>query len=124
MLSFGDVRVLVPPETNVEANLAMAEKNKYGEPGYLMEKLIDGGEWDFTKLGPRYEAFHLFHLGMVGRAMDLPRGALMRFARKRYTRPDAGVDYVGPITAAGGARFDKEPERRMLAHLNARGEGV
>ncbi len=24
------------------------------------------------------------------------------------------MDYVGPVTAAGGARFDGEPERPML----------
>jgi type VI secretion system secreted protein VgrG len=119
MLSFGDVKVVVPPETDVAANLKEAVAHRYGEPGYLMQKLAEGGEWDFTRHGPRYEAFHLFHLGMVGTAMGLPRGALARFAKRRYARPEAGVDYVSPITAAGGAHADGEPERLMLERLRA-----
>ncbi len=74
MLSFGDVRVVVPPETDIEKNLAMAKEHQHGEPGFLMEKLGDGGEWDFNKLGPRYEAFHLFHLGWWGGRWGCRRG--------------------------------------------------
>jgi len=119
MISFGDIRVVVPPGVDVAANIDHATKHKYGHPKFFEEMIREGGEWDFNKLGPRYEAFHLFHLGMIGRALGLPKRALMRYARKHHTRPDVAVDYVGPVTEAGCAYFDGEPEREFLADLKA-----
>ncbi|WP_437927879.1 type VI secretion system tip protein TssI/VgrG [Sorangium sp. So ce291] len=109
-LAFGDVRVIVPPDVDVRANVALAAKHRHDNPRYFTNMVDEGGSWDYAGRGPQFETFHIFHLGMMGRAMGLPRGALMRYVRSHHMPTDVGLDYIGPFTVAGCAYFDNDPK--------------
>ena len=106
----------MPPDVDLLANVEHARRHRRSgrqHPGWFAEKVCEGGEWDFAKLGPEYEEFAAFHLGAVGRAAGFPAGVLARFAGKR--RRERGLleeDWGDPGNGlwGGKAPYGNDPE--------------
>jgi hypothetical protein len=119
MLSFGDVRLVVPPGVDIKANVQRARKHRHHRPEHVQwfaEMTREGGEWDFLKHSPRYEGFHHFHRGVIGRAMGLPKGALIRHATKHHDRGNLEGEVVGQVVGLGCDYFEQNPPRHIMDH--------
>jgi type VI secretion system secreted protein VgrG len=113
-IAFGDMRLVVPPGVDIKANLHRAKKHRRYHPKHahwFAEMTKPGAEWDFHKHGSQYEAFHHFHFGMIGRCMGLPKGALIRHAKKQSEGEN--MAYAGELTSHGCDFFDRV-ERHIL----------
>lgn len=74
--------VEVPPTVDLAMEIEEAEEHGWFDPtspNWLCDQMR-GGHWDFGKRGEQYVDFQSFHLGIVGAAMRLPEGTLLRQA--------------------------------------------
>jgi type VI secretion system secreted protein VgrG len=85
-----------------------------------------GGPWDHSKLGEQYAAYGNFHFGVVGKAMGIPEGVLLRHAgMRRKERGDAKPEWGDPGNGVWGGTYpygadpkDQEMVKKGLAYYS------
>jgi type VI secretion system secreted protein VgrG len=107
-VKFGNVAVVVPPDANPETSLEMVkQKMSYDpeHPTWFWDMTGPGGEWDYAKHGPQYEAFSALHYGLVGAAAGYPLGLLLRQAgRMRIEKDDSSSEWGDPGDGLSGGQ--------------------
>lgn len=91
----------VPPGVSLDANIREAEAHRPCDPNgvlsvlnpfvgvycdvnqaaalaWFANRVREGGEWDYKRLGGQYEYFGNFNYGATGRALGLPRDVILR----------------------------------------------
>jgi type VI secretion system secreted protein VgrG len=110
----------VPRGVDIEAETALAEEHARfdeGAPQWLSDRIAPGGAWDYERLGAEYAAYTSFHLGVVGAAMGLPEGALLRQAgvirrAKGNSKPEWGDPGNG--VTGGVYPYGADPEHQEM----------
>ncbi len=99
----------VPDGVDLDAEIATAEEQARFDanaPTWLSDRIRPGGEWDYERLDPRYARYANFHLGVVGAAMGIPEGALMRLAGiSRRDRGNSKSEWGDPGNGLTGGTY-------------------
>jgi type VI secretion system secreted protein VgrG len=121
--SFGGLPMAVPPEVDLVANMEDARRRRRSgrkNARWFAEKVCEGGEWDYSRLGPEYEDFAAFHLGVVGRAAGFPAGVLARFSgKRRRERGAVHEDWGDPGNGLWGGKWPYGNELEHCQLINA-----
>jgi type VI secretion system secreted protein VgrG len=103
------IPVELPPGVDLEAEIELAEEHSRfhrSAPAWLAEMTRPGGPWDHSKLGEQYAAYGNFHFGVVGKAMGIPEGVLLRHAgMRRKERGDAKPEWGDPGNGVWGGTY-------------------
>src|SRR5262249_22402330 len=96
------------------ANVDRATRHRHPQgrhAEWFSRMLQDDGEWGFRDLEPQYEFFRYLHLGVVGAAMGLPRGVLLRYTEKRCATAGVLSAEAGALITLGHNTFRKRRRR-------------
>jgi type VI secretion system secreted protein VgrG len=112
--------VELPPGVDLEDEIEIAEEHsrfQRSAPAWLAEMTRPGGAWDPARHGERYGAYANFHLGVVGKAMGIPEGVLLRHAgMRRKERGDAKPEWGDPGNGVWGGTYPygADPEDQAM----------
>jgi type VI secretion system secreted protein VgrG len=123
--------VKAPPGVDLDEGVEAAEDHTWfnpAEPRWFETMTAEGGPWDFKQRGSQYEDFGNFHFGVVGKAMGIPEGVLLRragkaAAAKRGADPrfgDPGNGLFGGTAPYGNDPRSEAMIRKGFAHYEKR----